>query len=198
MAKEGERSAPVDKGKGKAEDVKDMSAGKKPQKDEKQQANGKKKDEEPQEGRSSISTRGRPSTVPNTARNDADVTTRPEELSEEDQQLKGELEMLVERLKVFFFSSSARFKNDDVDALCSLFLQEPDTSLYIPAVDAIKNFIKTSTSSMTAVPKPLKFLRPHYDELAAVYEKWSPSPVKVRLYMYDIYCSSTETKTGYL
>ena len=123
MAKEGERSAPVDKGKGKAEDVKDMSAGKKPQKDEKQQANGKKKDEEPQEGRSSISTRGRPSTVPNTARNDADVTTRPEELSEEDQQLKGELEMLVERLKVFFFffSSSARFKNDDVDALCSLF-----------------------------------------------------------------------------
>lgn len=59
MAKEGERSAPVDKGKGKAEDVKDVPAGKKPQKDEKQQANGKKKDEEPQEGRSSISTRGR-------------------------------------------------------------------------------------------------------------------------------------------
>ncbi|BCR88617.1 proteasome regulatory particle base subunit RPN1 [Aspergillus chevalieri] len=126
MAKEGERSAPVDKGKGKAEDVKDVPAGKKPQKDEKEQAGGKKKGDEPQE----------------------------EELSEEDQQLKGELEMLVERLK------------------------EPDTSLYSPALDAIKNFIKTSTSSMTAVPKPLKFLRPHYDDLTALYEKWSAGPVK--------------------
>ncbi|EYE94014.1 proteasome regulatory particle base subunit RPN1 [Aspergillus ruber CBS 135680] len=126
MAKEDERSAPVDKGKGKAEDVKDVPTGKKPQKDEKQQADGKKKDDEPQE----------------------------EELSEEDQQLKGELEMLVERLK------------------------EPDTSLYRPALDAIKNFIKTSTSSMTAVPKPLKFLRPHYDDLTALYEKWSAGPVK--------------------
>lgn len=120
MAKEGERSAPVDKGKGKAEDVKDVPAGKKPQKDEKQQANGKKKDEEPQEGRSSVCTRGRPSTVPNTARNDADVTTRPEELSEEDQQLKGELEMLVERLKVFF-SLQARDSRTMTLTLCVLF-----------------------------------------------------------------------------
>lgn len=71
-----------------------------------------------------------------------------EELSEEDQQLKSELEMLVERLK------------------------EDDASLYKPAMDAIKNFIKTSTSSMTAVPKPLKFLRPHFDDLAALYKKW--------------------------
>ncbi len=55
-----------------------------------------------------------------------------EDLSEEDQQLKSELDMLVERL------------------------QEPDDTLYKPALEAIKNFIKTSTSSMTAVPKPLK------------------------------------------
>ncbi|KAI9829873.1 MAG: proteasome regulatory particle base subunit [Sarea resinae] len=71
-----------------------------------------------------------------------------EELNEEDQQLKNELDMLVERL------------------------QESDTSLYKPALEAIKNFIKTSTSSMTAVPKPLKFLRPHYDKLTETYEKW--------------------------
>ena len=62
--------------------------------------------------------------------------------------------------------------------LC-LLRQEPDTSLYGPALDAIKNFLKTSTSSMTAVPKPLKFLRPHYDELAELYEKWPAGPVKV-------------------
>ncbi|KAB2575394.1 putative 26s proteasome regulatory subunit rpn-1 protein [Lasiodiplodia theobromae] len=71
-----------------------------------------------------------------------------EELSEEDQQLKNELDMLVERI------------------------QEPDTSLYKPALEAIKNFIKTSTSSMTAVPKPLKFLRPHYESLEKTYESW--------------------------
>jgi 26S proteasome regulatory subunit N1 len=72
-----------------------------------------------------------------------------EELSEEDQQLKSDLEMLVERLK------------------------EDDASLYQPSMDSIKNFIKTATSSMTAVPKPLKFLRPHYDDLTALYEKCS-------------------------
>ncbi|KAL8888823.1 MAG: hypothetical protein Q9215_003814 [Flavoplaca cf. flavocitrina] len=71
-----------------------------------------------------------------------------EELSEEDQQLKSELEMLVSRLK------------------------EPDSTLYIPALDAIKDFIKTSTSSMTAVPKPLKFLMPHYADLTTTYEEW--------------------------
>lgn len=71
-----------------------------------------------------------------------------EELSEEDQQLKSELEMLVERLK------------------------EDDKSLYKPALAAIKDFIRTSTSSMTAVPKPLKFLRPLYPGLCELYDKW--------------------------
>ncbi|KAL2133895.1 hypothetical protein VTI74DRAFT_1460 [Chaetomium olivicolor] len=71
-----------------------------------------------------------------------------EELSEEDQQLKSELDMLVERLT------------------------ESDATLYKPALDAMKNFIKTSTSSMTAVPKPLKFLRPHYETMTKLYDEW--------------------------
>lgn len=32
---------------------------------------------------------------------------------------------------------------------------------------------------MTAVPKPLKFLRPHYDDLAKLYEEWAPGEDKV-------------------
>lgn len=36
----------------------------------------------------------------------------------------------------------------------------------------MKTSIKTSTSSMTAVPKPLKFLRPHYEALVKLYEQW--------------------------
>ena len=76
--------------------------------------------------------------------------------------------MLVERLKVAAprtFLYFLQFTNHASP-------QEPDTSLYIPALDTIKEFIKTSTSSMTAVPKPLKFLRPHYDELCKRYEQW--------------------------
>jgi 26S proteasome regulatory subunit N1 len=79
---------------------------------------------------------------------DGDLDLAPEELNEEDQKLKDELDMLVERLT------------------------EDDASLYKAALEAIKTSIKTSTSSMTAVPKPLKFLRPHYDKLCEAYEKW--------------------------
>ncbi|KAK4178224.1 putative 26S proteasome regulatory subunit rpn-1 [Triangularia setosa] len=85
---------------------------------------------------------------------DDDKAETSEELSEEDQQLKNELEMIVERLTEF------------------------DTSLYKPALEAMKNFIKTSTSSMTAVPKPLKFLRPHYETLTKLYDEWPASDDK--------------------
>jgi 26S proteasome regulatory subunit N1 len=57
--------------------------------------------------------------------------------------------------------------------------QENDAELYKPALEAIKNFIRTSTSSMTAVPKPLKFLRPHYPSLTELYEKWPAGEEKV-------------------
>ncbi|KAL1874783.1 hypothetical protein VTK73DRAFT_137 [Phialemonium thermophilum] len=86
-----------------------------------------------------------------------DDQNESEELSEEDQQLKGELDMLVERLT------------------------ESDASLYKPALEAIKNFIKTSTSSMTAVPKPLKFLRPHYETMTKLYDNWPAGDDKTSL-----------------
>ena len=123
MTQENGAPTSAEKGKGKVDEAKPAAAllksdDGKKDKDGKPLANGKK--DEPEE----------------------------EELSEEDQTLKNELEMLVSRLK------------------------ESDTSLYIPALDAIKDFIKTSTSSMTAVPKPLKFLRPHYEDLCSTYEQW--------------------------
>lgn len=80
-----------------------------------------------------------------------------EELSEEDEKLKSELEMLVERLT------------------------EKDAKLYEPSLEALKNFIRTSTSSMTAVPKPLKFLRPHYPQLAELYDTWTDKKHKEQL-----------------
>ena len=45
----------------------------------------------------------------------------------------------------------------------------------------MKTSIKTSTSSMTAVPKPLKFLRPHYETLTKLYEEWPESDDKTSL-----------------
>ncbi|PPQ66966.1 hypothetical protein CVT26_009997 [Gymnopilus dilepis] len=83
-----------------------------------------------------------------------DEKAEGEELSEEDQQLKDQLELLVERLK------------------------EPNTDLYAPALETLRTLIRTSTSSMTSVPKPLKFLRPHYPDLQALYETWQPSENK--------------------
>nr|XP_019047227.1 26S proteasome regulatory subunit N1 [Kwoniella bestiolae CBS 10118]OCF26157.1 26S proteasome regulatory subunit N1 [Kwoniella bestiolae CBS 10118] len=70
------------------------------------------------------------------------------DMSEEDLQLKAELEMLVQRLK------------------------EPDTNLYLPALESLRTLIRTSTSSMTSVPKPLKFLRPFYEEMGKIRDGW--------------------------
>ncbi|PKI82848.1 proteasome regulatory particle base subunit [Malassezia vespertilionis] len=80
------------------------------------------------------------------------------ELSEEDEQLKSELEMLVDRLG------------------------EPDKSLYGPALEALRNLIRTSTSSMTSVPKPLKFLGPHYAHLKGLYEAWATADANKALF----------------
>uniref|UniRef100_A0A1I8JGQ7 26S proteasome non-ATPase regulatory subunit 2 n=1 Tax=Macrostomum lignano TaxID=282301 RepID=A0A1I8JGQ7_9PLAT len=75
--------------------------------------------------------------------------------SEEDAQLKDELNMLVERL------------------------QESDSNLYKPALESLRNLIRSSTTSMISAPKPLKFLRPHYESLRnEVYVKIPDGPTK--------------------
>ncbi|KAM8768799.1 26S proteasome non-ATPase regulatory subunit 2 [Acanthopagrus schlegelii] len=69
-----------------------------------------------------------------------------QELSEEDKQLQEDLEMMVERLG------------------------EKNTALYRPALEELRRLIRSSTTSMTSVPKPLKFLRPHYGKLKEIYD----------------------------
>jgi 26S proteasome regulatory subunit N1 len=76
---------------------------------------------------------------------------KPEELSEEDLALKEGLELAVQRL------------------------QEEDTNFHAQALNHLINEIRSSTSSMTSVPKPLKFLRPFYDTLKTVYNSWLES-----------------------
>lgn len=69
------------------------------------------------------------------------------ELSEEDKLLQEELTSLVERL------------------------QDQNTSLHYPALESLQSHIRASTTSMTSVPKPLKFLRSHYATMKNIYEK---------------------------
>uniref|UniRef100_A0A2M4A5R1 26S proteasome non-ATPase regulatory subunit 2 n=1 Tax=Anopheles triannulatus TaxID=58253 RepID=A0A2M4A5R1_9DIPT len=69
------------------------------------------------------------------------------ELSDEDKQLQDELNMLVERL------------------------QEADAELYRPSLEAMANLIRASTTSMTSVPKPLKFMRQHYETMKEIHKK---------------------------
>ena len=59
--------------------------------------------------------------------------------------------------------------------------QEDDYRLMMPALEALRTFIRTSTSSMTSVPKPLKFLRPFYEELGKIRRVWHASMVEERV-----------------
>ncbi|XP_054714152.1 26S proteasome non-ATPase regulatory subunit 2-like [Uloborus diversus] len=57
-------------------------------------------------------------------------------------------------------------------------LSEDKQELYLPTLNQLRVKIRASTTSMTSVPKPLKFLRPHYPTLKALYEKFSEGETK--------------------
>ena len=47
------------------------------------------------------------------------------------------------------------------------------------ALEDIRVEIRSATSSMTSVPKPLKFLRPHFDLFKKYYEEFTGETEKV-------------------
>jgi hypothetical protein len=80
-----------------------------------------------------------------------DVPVDPDaELSEEDLELKNNLELMVQRVS------------------------DGDAGVQKAALAAICNEVQSSTTAMSAVPKPLKFLVPHTDALKAAFEAMSP------------------------
>ncbi|CAL2040162.1 unnamed protein product [Caenorhabditis brenneri] len=70
---------------------------------------------------------------------------KKEEMTEEDQKLEEDLNLLVQRLS------------------------EPDASLHKPSLETMRSLIRASTTSMTSVPKPLKFMRPHYVKMKEIF-----------------------------
>lgn len=68
-----------------------------------------------------------------------------QQLSEEDQQLKANIELLVEKAA------------------------DSDAGVQRLALETLRSDIRTASSSMTSIPKPLKFLRPQFDRLKAAF-----------------------------
>ncbi|KAF3321913.1 26S proteasome non-ATPase regulatory subunit 2 A-like protein [Carex littledalei] len=85
---------------------------------------------------------------------------KDEDLSEEDLALKQQLELYVERV------------------------QDTDPGVQKLALESMRQEIRSATSSMTSVPKPLKFLRPHYGTLKTFYEQIPESDLKK--YLADV------------
>lgn len=88
-----------------------------------------------------------------------DTKRKKNQLSEEDEKFKAELEAQVEKL------------------------EEKDVDVRAETILKLKETILSSTSSMTSIPKPLKFLNPHYDKLAGIYkeakgsQEWDPKMI---------------------
>lgn len=79
-----------------------------------------------------------------------------DELSDDDKQLKEELELCVTRLG------------------------ESDKELWGPALTSMTSLIRASTTSMTSVPKPLKFMIPNFDAMKAACDKMGEGSVKMQ------------------
>ena len=79
------------------------------------------------------------------------------DLSEEDLELKNNLLLMVTRIG------------------------EGDPGVQKLALQQIANEIRSATTSMTSVPKPLKFLRAHYQTLVDVYDRTADADVKRQL-----------------
>ncbi|XP_018332038.1 26S proteasome non-ATPase regulatory subunit 2-like [Agrilus planipennis] len=92
------------------------------------------------------------------------------EESEEDKELQEELKMLVDRIT------------------------GTDQKLIKPALNMLRTLIKTSTTSMTSVPKPLKYLGPYYNIIKANFKNIEDADTK-KLYA-DIISVLAMSPTG--
>uniref|UniRef100_A0A915J7H7 26S proteasome non-ATPase regulatory subunit 2 n=1 Tax=Romanomermis culicivorax TaxID=13658 RepID=A0A915J7H7_ROMCU len=99
-------------------------------------------------------TKVQPSLSKKDDKNKKDEKTKKEELTEEDERLKEDLEQIVRTL------------------------DGNDQSLYKNALEILRTLIRTSTTSMTSVPKPLKYMRNHYLKMLEIHEKIKDTSVQ--------------------
>ncbi|VDM62285.1 unnamed protein product [Angiostrongylus costaricensis] len=82
------------------------------------------------------------------------ISTHFDLQTEEDKKLEEDLNMLVQRLT------------------------ENNSTLHQPSLETMRSLIRSSTTSMTSVPKPLKFMHPHFSKMKQVFEKMQPGQTK--------------------
>lgn len=110
----------------------------------------------------------------------------PDAMSEEDKQLKERLETCV--------STVVNEANEDAVTI----------QIRQNALDVIVTELRTATSSMTSVPKPLKFLRPHFAKIkdfhASIDDSVDPETLELRARLADVLAvlSMTMGKPGML
>jgi hypothetical protein len=66
-------------------------------------------------------------------------------------------------------SEEDKLKKEQLETLVQS-VKDNDGGVQKLALEQMKSEIKSATSSMTSVPKPLKFLRPHYQTLKERFE----------------------------
>lgn len=86
-------------------------------------------------------------------------------------------EKKIEEEKEAELSEEDKALQDELNTYVQI-LTEDKIELYLPTLTQLAAKIKASTTSMTSVPKPLKFLRPHFGTLKDVYEKINDNSVK--------------------
>lgn len=99
--------------------------------------------------------------VPSNKNNPVVKDNEPNTMSEEDQELKERIETCVSTLI-----------NKDSEESVTI-------PLRLKALDVIVTELRSATSSMTSVPKPLKFLRPHFADLKKLHADFETKVVDV-------------------
>merc|ERR1712166_1456810 len=75
-------------------------------------------------------------------------------------------------------------------------MQDADAGIQLTALEMIKSEVKASTGSMTAVPKPIKFVGPHYDKLKEFYETMPSGDTKAAFANLLSYLATVWGKEG--
>ena len=80
-----------------------------------------------------------------------------------------------------------------------IFVEESDPDLWGLALTSLTSLIRASTTSMTSVPKPLKFMIPHFDKMKEAYAKMPEGPIKVEFrFQNDLWKFFFFTKCKYI
>uniref|UniRef100_A0A6G1SC44 26S proteasome non-ATPase regulatory subunit 2 n=1 Tax=Aceria tosichella TaxID=561515 RepID=A0A6G1SC44_9ACAR len=70
-----------------------------------------------------------------------------------------------------------QIQHAEINALVESIKQDNEL-LVVPALEQLRNVIRESTTSMTSIPKPLKYLRSKYNDLKAVHETLKSEKIK--------------------